>query len=121
MQAYLGILGSLWTSVVSVADLLQTDDLFQLAKPRELPELPDLDNLPHWLCPHHRQPAARDLRIARDGPRSALPGPAPRPRRSRGSRLCRSHGPWRRRRPRAPNRPASRRRLANLGRMKDKG
>ena len=54
VQAYLGILGSLWTSVVSVADLMQTDDLFQLAKKSELPELPDLDNMPSWLCPHHR-------------------------------------------------------------------
>jgi cobalt-zinc-cadmium efflux system outer membrane protein len=48
---YLVILGQLWTSVVSVADLLQTDDLFQLAKPRELPELPALENLPHLLEP----------------------------------------------------------------------
>jgi cobalt-zinc-cadmium efflux system outer membrane protein len=54
VQTYLGILGSLWSAVVSVADPLQTDDLFQLATPRELPELPDLDNLPQWLCPHHR-------------------------------------------------------------------
>jgi cobalt-zinc-cadmium efflux system outer membrane protein len=55
VQTYLGILGSLWSGVVSVADLMQTDDLFQLAKPRELPELPALDNLPRWLCPHGRQ------------------------------------------------------------------
>jgi cobalt-zinc-cadmium efflux system outer membrane protein len=58
VQTYLGILGSLWSGVVSVADLMQTDDLFQLAKPRELPELPALDNLPHWLCPHGRSAAA---------------------------------------------------------------
>ena len=37
VTAYLGILGSLWTSVVGVADFLQTDDLFQLGKPMELP------------------------------------------------------------------------------------
>jgi cobalt-zinc-cadmium efflux system outer membrane protein len=54
VQTYLGILGSLWTAVVSVADLMQTPDLFQLATPRELPELPALDKLPHWLCPHGR-------------------------------------------------------------------
>ena len=30
VQAYIGILGSLWTSVVNVADFLQTDDLYQL-------------------------------------------------------------------------------------------
>jgi cobalt-zinc-cadmium efflux system outer membrane protein len=50
---YLTILGQLWTSVVSVADLLQTDDLFQLAEPRELPPLPDL-RWPVWSCPHER-------------------------------------------------------------------
>ncbi len=54
VQSYLGILNSLWTSVVSVADLIQTPDLFQLATPRELPPLPALDHMPQWLCPHHR-------------------------------------------------------------------
>jgi cobalt-zinc-cadmium efflux system outer membrane protein len=58
VQNYLGILSSLWSAVVSVADPLQTDDLFQLATPRELPELPKLDQLPIWLCPHHRLAAA---------------------------------------------------------------
>ena len=52
VSTYLGILGSLWTSVVSVADLLQTDDLFQLAEPRDLPRIPDLENLPTWPCCH---------------------------------------------------------------------
>jgi cobalt-zinc-cadmium efflux system outer membrane protein len=52
VQTYLGILGNMWTAVVSVADLLQTDDLFQLGAPHELPELPDLDQLPPWLCTH---------------------------------------------------------------------
>ena len=36
VTAYLGILGSLWTSVVGVADFLQTDDLYQLGKPLAL-------------------------------------------------------------------------------------
>src|SRR5262249_37919317 len=52
VTAYIGILGSLWSSVVSVADFLQTDDLFQMGKPRELPELPDFSQLPHWACEH---------------------------------------------------------------------
>jgi cobalt-zinc-cadmium efflux system outer membrane protein len=52
VTAYLGILGSLWASTVSVADLLQTDDMFQLAKPYEVPPLPDLDHLPPWPCCH---------------------------------------------------------------------
>ena len=43
---YLTILGQVWSSVVSVADLLQTDDLFQLAQPNEVPPLLDLDLLP---------------------------------------------------------------------------
>ena len=46
LAQYLTILGQLWTSVVNVADLLQTDDLFQLAEPRDVPGLPDLDLLP---------------------------------------------------------------------------
>jgi cobalt-zinc-cadmium efflux system outer membrane protein len=54
VATYLSLLGTLWTSVVSVADLLQTDDLFQLATPKELPVLPDLDQHPRWLCPHGR-------------------------------------------------------------------
>jgi cobalt-zinc-cadmium efflux system outer membrane protein len=52
VTAYLGILGTLWTSVVTVADFLQTDDFYQLGKPLELPPLPDLDALHGWPCPH---------------------------------------------------------------------
>jgi cobalt-zinc-cadmium efflux system outer membrane protein len=52
VSAYLTILGQLWTAVVSVADLLQTDDLFQLAQPREVPALPDLERLADWPCCH---------------------------------------------------------------------
>jgi cobalt-zinc-cadmium efflux system outer membrane protein len=49
---YLTLLGTLWSSTVGVADLLQTDDLFQLAQPRELPPLPDLEHLPALPCRH---------------------------------------------------------------------
>jgi cobalt-zinc-cadmium efflux system outer membrane protein len=52
VSSYLGILGSLWSSVVSVADVLQTDDLFQLAQPKAVPPLPDLDQLVPWPCCH---------------------------------------------------------------------
>jgi cobalt-zinc-cadmium efflux system outer membrane protein len=52
VTTYLGILGTLWSSAVSVADFLQTDDLFQKAQPMELPPLPPLDQLPQWPCPH---------------------------------------------------------------------
>src|SRR5262249_49740464 len=49
---YLAILGPLWSSIATVADLLQTDDLFQLGEPKELPPLPDLDRLLEWPCCH---------------------------------------------------------------------
>jgi cobalt-zinc-cadmium efflux system outer membrane protein len=52
VTSYLGVLGSLWTSVVAVADFLQTDDLFQLGKKLEVPQLPDLEGLHPWACPH---------------------------------------------------------------------
>jgi cobalt-zinc-cadmium efflux system outer membrane protein len=45
VTAYIGLLGSLWSSVVSVADFLQTDNLFQTGEQRELPSLPDLRRL----------------------------------------------------------------------------
>jgi cobalt-zinc-cadmium efflux system outer membrane protein len=50
--SYIGVLGTLWTSVVGVADFLQSDDLFQLASPRELPELPDFNQLCLLYCGH---------------------------------------------------------------------
>jgi cobalt-zinc-cadmium efflux system outer membrane protein len=56
VSSYLSLLGSLWMSVVSVADFLQTDDLFQIGQPLELPELPDLEHLPAWACPHPHSP-----------------------------------------------------------------
>jgi cobalt-zinc-cadmium efflux system outer membrane protein len=49
---YLTILGQVWTAVVSVADFLQTDDLFQLAESHQVPPLPDLDHLPPLPCCH---------------------------------------------------------------------
>jgi cobalt-zinc-cadmium efflux system outer membrane protein len=51
VTAYLGVLGQLWTSVVNVADYLQTDDLYQLGTPKDLPELPNFSSEP-WSCPH---------------------------------------------------------------------
>jgi cobalt-zinc-cadmium efflux system outer membrane protein len=53
VTAYIGILGSLWSAAVGVADFLQTDDLFQVAKRRDLPELPDFSELAHWACGHY--------------------------------------------------------------------
>jgi cobalt-zinc-cadmium efflux system outer membrane protein len=49
---YLTVLGQLWTSVVSVADLLQTDDLFQLGEPEPVQPIPDLEHLLPLPCSH---------------------------------------------------------------------
>jgi outer membrane protein, heavy metal efflux system len=73
VQNYLGILGSLWSAVVGVADLIQTPDLFQLAQPHELPPLPPLDQIPHWLCPHHRTAAWPPAAMAGNGCAPAAP------------------------------------------------
>lgn len=69
VQSYLTILGQIWTSVISVADLLQTDDLFQLAQPRAVPPLPDLEELPPLACNHDcvadcRTPQLESVRVA---------------------------------------------------------
>ncbi|MFL5244982.1 MAG: TolC family protein [Gemmataceae bacterium] len=52
VTTYLSLLGQLWSSVVALADYLQTDDLYQLAKPQEVPPLPDLEHFPAWACRH---------------------------------------------------------------------
>jgi len=52
VTSYLGILGQLWTSAIQVADFLQTDDLYELAKPQAVPALPDLGRLPPLPCCH---------------------------------------------------------------------
>jgi cobalt-zinc-cadmium efflux system outer membrane protein len=56
VNTYLGVLSTLWTSAVSVADLLQTDDLFQLAQPQAVPALPDLGVLFPFPCCHPSAP-----------------------------------------------------------------
>jgi cobalt-zinc-cadmium efflux system outer membrane protein len=42
VTTYLTTLGSMWSSVIALADYLQIDDLFQLGKPEPLPPLPRL-------------------------------------------------------------------------------
>jgi cobalt-zinc-cadmium efflux system outer membrane protein len=54
VTAYLGVLATLWDSVVAVANFLQTEDLYQLGGPLELPRLPDFDALCPLPCPHHQ-------------------------------------------------------------------
>src|SRR5262249_30228846 len=60
VTTYLTILGSLWTSVVSVADVLQTDDLFQLGQPLEVPPLHALEWLRAGPCCHECPPAGAE-------------------------------------------------------------
>ncbi len=45
VRQYLKALASLWSSVVTVADLLQTDDLFQLAQPMPVAPIPQLQRM----------------------------------------------------------------------------
>jgi cobalt-zinc-cadmium efflux system outer membrane protein len=52
VASYLTILNQLWTSVVAVADFLETDDLFQCSHPEELPPILDLSTPPDWPCCH---------------------------------------------------------------------
>src|SRR5262249_2652791 len=58
--AYFTSLDALWQAVVSVADLLQTDDLFQVGHGLEMGEAPpcaaDLDKLPLLPCFHPCSP-----------------------------------------------------------------
>jgi cobalt-zinc-cadmium efflux system outer membrane protein len=52
VATYLTILGQLWSSVVSVADLMETDDLFQLGSPLPVPTVSDLECLMPLPCCH---------------------------------------------------------------------
>ncbi len=53
VTTYLQTLGQVWSSVTSVADVIQTDDLFEFARPEAVPPLPDLGQLtPPLPCCH---------------------------------------------------------------------
>ena len=82
VTTYLQTLGQLWTSVTSVADLIQTDDLFEYARPQAVPALPDLDSWRRCLAAipmHHR--LAREQPLHRGRRRIPVPAslPAPEP------------------------------------------
>ncbi len=53
---YLTTLGATWQAVVDTANLLQTDDLFQLAEPVPVAPVPDLDALLQLPCCHPCDP-----------------------------------------------------------------
>ena len=44
VTTYLQTLSQVWTAVTSVADLIQTDDLFEFARPEAVPPLPELEH-----------------------------------------------------------------------------
>jgi cobalt-zinc-cadmium efflux system outer membrane protein len=97
VTAYLGVLGSLWTSVVGVADFLQTDDLYQLAKPLELPQLPDFGGLHDLPCPHPQLtgPPAEVLPTPTLLPHAGLTAPpAPEMPLTLGQRIARPTAAW---------------------------
>jgi cobalt-zinc-cadmium efflux system outer membrane protein len=75
ITSYLAVLQNLWTSVVGVADYLQTDDLFQMARPRQLPELPDFSQPPQWPCEHGTVADWCDHGAAVGTPAQAQPAP----------------------------------------------
>src|SRR5205823_9682116 len=56
ITTYVTTLGQAWTSVVGLADLLQTNDLFQIGleapQMQPLEPVPDLDHLPILPCEH---------------------------------------------------------------------
>src|SRR5208337_772284 len=83
VTTYLQTLGQVWTSVTSVADLIQTDDLFEFARPQAVPALPDLEHLGPLPCCH---PGAAPLAAGAAAPGGAggaipvpvsLPAPDP--------------------------------------------
>jgi cobalt-zinc-cadmium efflux system outer membrane protein len=109
VTAYLAVLSSLWTSVVNVADVLQTDDLFQVGQPLAVPALPDLDSLLSWPCCHVCPPSGAGSDCGCSPGSSAPPSapglpaapgngemlPAPRPERAPGQTDQKQEGPAR--------------------------
>jgi cobalt-zinc-cadmium efflux system outer membrane protein len=85
VTTYLQTLGQVWTSVTSVADLIQTDDLFEFARPQAVPPLPALEPLAPLPCCH---PCAAALGGAAGAPVMAgVPIPATIPSPASAERL----------------------------------
>jgi cobalt-zinc-cadmium efflux system outer membrane protein len=76
VQTYLNLLQSLWTSVVNVADFLQTDDLYQMGTRHDLPELPEfrLLRLSPWIHGDDTIAASRAGGAGASGPGAAVSG-----------------------------------------------
>jgi cobalt-zinc-cadmium efflux system outer membrane protein len=65
IQTYLTTLGAMWTAVVDVANLLQTEDLFQVSEKVDVPPIPELPRLP---CCHLCSPLRDPALYGRDAP-----------------------------------------------------
>jgi cobalt-zinc-cadmium efflux system outer membrane protein len=65
IQTYLSTLGAMWTAVVDVANLLQTEDLFQVSERVDVPPIPELPPLP---CCHPCSPLRDPALYGRDAP-----------------------------------------------------
>jgi outer membrane protein, heavy metal efflux system len=79
VTTYVGVLGTLWTSAVNVADVLQTDDIFQLARPEGVPTLPDLGVLLPFPCCHPCAPGEPLIHYetSANAPRSLMASASP--------------------------------------------
>jgi cobalt-zinc-cadmium efflux system outer membrane protein len=86
ISAYITALGLQWTAVVDVANLLQTDDLFQTGRTEEVAPVPDLEHLLSWpfvrptpgCGADHQAPAAAPCQGASAArPATLLPPPGP--------------------------------------------
>jgi cobalt-zinc-cadmium efflux system outer membrane protein len=76
LGAYLTALGAQWQAVVDVANLLQTDDLYQAGPCREMEPIPDLEHLlPVKDGPHGLKKHGKDGEV----PAPPLPPPFPPP------------------------------------------
>jgi cobalt-zinc-cadmium efflux system outer membrane protein len=74
ISAYITALGAQWTAVVDVANLLQTDDLFQVSRTEDVTPIPDLDQfLPPRCCHAGGRCPAKCLPAAVDQERMAGP------------------------------------------------
>jgi cobalt-zinc-cadmium efflux system outer membrane protein len=92
---YLTTLGAMWQAVVDTANLLQTDDLFQLAEPVPVAPVPDLEQMLKLPCCHPCDPLPNERLRGADGnwqpagippagagpARAATPAPETRPTR----------------------------------------
>jgi cobalt-zinc-cadmium efflux system outer membrane protein len=77
ITGYVTALGLQWQAVVDVANLLQTDDLYQVGRPHEMAPVPDLKEVaPPPRMPPAPPEAAKDVR---GGPARTVSAPARRP------------------------------------------